>query len=145
MQGIHISRVQVAEMMMKKRLKYQKLARQKEQRDSLRDPEHRLARFKRVAAATASSSAAATASTSTPRQRQHDTLAPALIGTDGGGGGGGNLNGSGGSGGGHGVEASAFNVWSPRGAAGPDAVGGARTPMSASSVDSWYAPLVKMV
>ena len=127
-------------MMMKKRLKYQKLARQKEQRDSLQDPEHRLARFKRVAAATASSAAAATASTSTPRQRQHDTLAPALIGTDGGGGGG-----NGGSGGGHGVEASAFNVWSPRGAAGPDAVGGARTPMSASSVDSRYAPLVKMV
>ena len=128
-------------MMMKKRLKYQKLARQKEQRDSLRDPEHRLARFKRVAAATASSAAAATASTSTPRQRQHDTLAPALIGTDGGGGGGG----SGGSGAGHSVEASAFNVGSPRGAAGPDAVGGARTPMSASSVDSRYAPLVKMV
>ena len=130
-------------MMMKKRLKYQKLARQKEQRDSLQDPEHRLARFKRVAAATASSAAAATASTSTPRQRQHDTLAPALIGTDGGGGGG--NNGSGGSGGGHGVEASAFNVWSPRGAAGPDAVGGARTPMSASSVDSRYAAPVTLV
>ena len=125
-------------MMMKKRLKYQKLARQKEQRDSLQDPEHRLARFKRVAAATASSAAAATASTSTPRQRQHDTLAPALIGTDGGG------NGSSGGGCGHGVEASAFNVLSPLGAAGHEGGGGARTPMSASSMDSRYATVVKM-
>ena len=40
----------VAEMMLKKRLKYQKLAREKEKRDSLLDPEHRLARFRRVAA-----------------------------------------------------------------------------------------------
>eukprot|EP00802_Teleaulax_amphioxeia_P022653 Tamp_23123.p1 GENE.Tamp_23123~~Tamp_23123.p1 ORF type:complete len:258 (-),score=18.74 Tamp_23123:88-861(-) len=43
----------VAEMMLRKRLKYQKLAREKEKRGSLLDPEHRLARFKRVAAAAA--------------------------------------------------------------------------------------------
>jgi hypothetical protein len=38
-------------MMLKKRLKYQKLAREMEKRDSLLHPEHRLARFRRVAAA----------------------------------------------------------------------------------------------
>ena len=58
------------------RLKYQKLAREREKRGSLLDPEHRLARFKRVAAAVAPHPAAVP----TPRASEHQPYPTNIVG-----------------------------------------------------------------
>jgi len=69
------SNVKSAELMLRKRMKYQKLAREKEKRETLLDPEHRLARFKRVMAASSSHPSHATPK----RPERREEGAPAMV------------------------------------------------------------------